>query len=139
MPVEPRREATMEISDRDIVRPPAYGLSESIRLPKNRTALPWIGLLLLGAGGYGVWRDPAGAMRLAERARDWGRSQLAQRSSTTADVPSTPSAVPSPPPSADAGAAHAVTEPSPSAPASAHRAAPARLGPGNVRNLRPSR
>ncbi len=46
-------EPTIELSEGDIVRPPAYGLDESIRIPKRRSILPWLVLLVLvGAGGW---------------------------------------------------------------------------------------
>jgi serine/threonine-protein kinase len=46
-------EPTIELSEGDIVRPPAYGLDESIRIPKRRSILPWLALLLvLGAAGW---------------------------------------------------------------------------------------
>jgi eukaryotic-like serine/threonine-protein kinase len=48
-------EPTIELSEGDIVRP--YGLDESIHIPKRRTVLPWVALLLLLGIGYGVWRS----------------------------------------------------------------------------------
>jgi serine/threonine-protein kinase len=45
-----RAERTIEISERDLVRP-SYGMDESVRIPKRRSILPWLVLLLLGAAG----------------------------------------------------------------------------------------
>ena len=50
-------EPTIELSEGDIVRPPAYGLDESVRLPKRRSLLPWIALLLLAGVGVKLWLD----------------------------------------------------------------------------------
>jgi serine/threonine protein kinase len=46
-------EPTIELSESDIVRPPAYGIDESVRLPKRRSILPW--LVLPVFAGVGVW------------------------------------------------------------------------------------
>jgi serine/threonine-protein kinase len=48
-------EPTIELSEGDIVRPPAYGLDESIRIPKRRSILPWLVLLVLVLVGAGGW------------------------------------------------------------------------------------
>jgi serine/threonine protein kinase len=54
-------EPTIELSEGDIVRPPAYGLDESIRIPKRRSILPWLALLLIagGAAWFYVRRTPS--------------------------------------------------------------------------------
>jgi serine/threonine-protein kinase len=61
-----RREPTIEISSRDFEpsapgKPapgkPAPGMDESVRLPKRRSVLPWIVLLVLGAIGTKLWLD----------------------------------------------------------------------------------
>jgi serine/threonine-protein kinase len=53
-PLPSTREPTMELSERDIVKP--YGLDESIRIPKTRSALPWVALLLVAGLALGAWR-----------------------------------------------------------------------------------
>ena len=50
-PVEP----TIELSESDIVRPPQFGLDESIRIPKRRSFLPWLLLLVVAAAGVKAW------------------------------------------------------------------------------------
>ncbi len=52
-------DATIEISASDLERPPAYGMDESIRIPKRRSILPWLALLLAGGGAFALWRDDA--------------------------------------------------------------------------------
>jgi serine/threonine-protein kinase len=54
--IAPVAEATIEVRDSDIVRP-QYGLDESIRIPKRRSLLPWIALLVIAAAGTKVWFD----------------------------------------------------------------------------------
>jgi serine/threonine protein kinase len=49
-------EPTIEVSERDIERPPPYGLDESIRIPKRRSVVPWLALTVLaGIIGAKVW------------------------------------------------------------------------------------
>jgi serine/threonine-protein kinase len=48
-------EGTMELSERDIIRPPSYGMDESIRIPKAGSILPWLALLALAGGGTWYW------------------------------------------------------------------------------------
>jgi serine/threonine-protein kinase len=50
-------EPTIEISERDLERPPPYGMDESIRIPKRRSILPWLLLLALGGIGGKLWFD----------------------------------------------------------------------------------
>jgi hypothetical protein len=49
-------EASIEIQDADIVRS-QYGLDASIRIPKNRSIVPWLLLLAVGGVGTKVWLD----------------------------------------------------------------------------------
>jgi serine/threonine-protein kinase len=56
----PSAEPTIELSEGDIVRPPTYGLDESVRLPKRRSVLPWIALLLAAGVGVKLWLDHRG-------------------------------------------------------------------------------
>jgi serine/threonine-protein kinase len=48
-------QATIEVSERDIVRPPPRGLEESVRIPKRRSILPWLLLLVLAGVGATIW------------------------------------------------------------------------------------
>ena len=82
VPAPPSKEPTIELSEGDIVRPPAYGLDESIRIPKRRSIIPWI--LLLGLAGAGAWLW-----------REHGRAWLG----TGADAPATSGSI-----AVDAGA-----------------------------------
>jgi serine/threonine-protein kinase len=139
-PREAPAEPTVELSERDFVRRPAYGLSDSIRIPKNASVLPWMVLLLVGAGGYALWRQPSHGMDLVESAERWGRSLIAQWQSSDPGQSPTPPPEPSATIAPEAGAvgsasqvAHQLPLPDPSA--TAHHPHPARLGPGNVRNL----
>jgi serine/threonine-protein kinase len=50
-------EPSIELSERDFERPPAYGMSESIRIPKRRSILPWLALLLFGGIAAKLWID----------------------------------------------------------------------------------
>ncbi len=135
-------EPTIELSERDLVPPRTYGLDESIRIPKNHSVLPWMALILAGGIGVALWRDPTHGTQLLERARMWGSSLLSSPSSTPSAgtltaTPETPADAP-----ADAGAARpagggALRSSSSASPSSSPpRAAPARVGPGSVQNLR---
>jgi serine/threonine-protein kinase len=63
---------------------PAYGLDESVRIPKNASLLPWLAvLLLLGGVGVAAWRDPTDASRLLGEVRAWGKSLLGPGTPTT--------------------------------------------------------
>ncbi len=88
-PVPPAstREQTMELSDRDIVKP--YGLDESIRIPKTRSALPWIALLFVAGLAFGAWRT-----------RSWWWSFLPTWTSSSSSAPG-----PTAPTGLDGGAA----------------------------------
>jgi serine/threonine-protein kinase len=54
---------TVELSERHLEPVPVYGLDESIRIPKRRSVLPWIALLLLAGAAVMLWkyRSPAAA------------------------------------------------------------------------------
>jgi serine/threonine protein kinase len=56
-PPPPRSEPTIELSEGDIVRPSSFGMDESVRLPKRRSLLPWLALLLLAGVGVKLWLD----------------------------------------------------------------------------------
>jgi serine/threonine-protein kinase len=139
-PKEAPAEATVELSERDFVRPPANGLDESIRIPKNASVLPWLALLVLGIGGYWVCREPSHGMRLLESAQTWGRSLIVDWQSSDPGQAPAPTPDPAATTAPEAGAAASSTQvahepPVPQAPAAARHPHPARLGPGNVRNL----
>jgi serine/threonine-protein kinase len=129
------REPTIELSERDIVRPPPFGMDESIRIPKNTPALPWIVLLVVVGAGFALWRDLAHGSRLLQSVH-----ALFAPGEPTAEAPpafdgSAQAVVEAatPPP-----AASSTRSPVPGAAASVpRRSAPARLGPGSVPNLRP--
>jgi serine/threonine protein kinase len=136
-------EATIELSERDLERPPAYGIDESIRIPKNQSVLPWLSLLLLGAVGVALWRDPSHGAQWFHAIASWASSLIAPAASGgAADGASATSPDGSPRTALDAGAGpRSGASSAPRAPATssggpAHRAAPVRLGPGNVQNLR---
>jgi serine/threonine protein kinase len=97
-------EPTIELSASDFEPSPRYGVDESIRIPKRRSILPWLALLLCGGAAAMFWRDPG-----------WLRS--AWPIGTSASSAPTPDA--SGAPGADAGGAR------PRASAT-HRPAPAR-------------
>jgi hypothetical protein len=69
-------EPTIEISESDLERRPAYGIDESIRIPKTGSILPWLGLLLLGGAGVGLWQDGARRAWVLDRLDGW-RTSLA--------------------------------------------------------------
>jgi serine/threonine protein kinase len=46
-----RAEPTIEISERDLERPRSHGTDESVRIPKHRSILPWLFLLVLAGAG----------------------------------------------------------------------------------------
>jgi hypothetical protein len=55
----PRDDRTIELSGSDLeyVERPAYGLADSIRIPKNRSIVPWILALVVLGGGAKCWID----------------------------------------------------------------------------------
>jgi serine/threonine-protein kinase len=104
----PPKEPTIELSERDLERPPAYGMDESIRIPKNGSVVPWLALLLIGGAGFAVWRDPSHGARQLETLKAWGHSLLAPAAATPAATPATTQASSAPAdasarPAADAG------------------------------------
>jgi hypothetical protein len=129
------QEPTIELSQSDIERPPPLGMDESIRIPKNASTLPWIVLLVVVGAGFALWRDPALGSHLLQAI-----SALLVPGESTAGAPpvqdgaaqAVPEAgIPVPPASSTRSSA-------PGASASApRRSAPAGLGAGSVRSLRP--
>jgi serine/threonine protein kinase len=152
LPAQPKAQpadSTIELSERDLERPQVYGMDESVRIPKTRSIVPWLALLLIGGGGFAAWRHAPSEARLValqwlSALKERGRSMLAPTASGVA------SAAPSDAPSAsdrmgadagaprirqDAGAPRAVSAgpphpwSAPSAP-STHRPMPARRDAG---------
>jgi len=109
------REATIELSGSDLEPQPAYGIDESIRIPKRRSILPWLLLLVLGGLGVLAWRNP-------DRVRDTWTSVAAwwaaRSNATDVDAGTAPSAS-----SAASSAPEAGVAPRPHNPAS-HRPPP---------------
>jgi eukaryotic-like serine/threonine-protein kinase len=108
--VEPKAataEPTIELSESDLERRPAYGMDESIRIPKAGSILPWLGLLLVGGAAAALWRDDADRTWVLERLDAW-RASLVGSAASSEPGPG-PSAPPDSSPRAtnDAGAARA--------------------------------
>jgi serine/threonine-protein kinase len=80
-----RGDPTINISERDFERPPAYGLDESIRIPKRRVLLPLLLLGIAGAGGAAwYFYRPAFAELLYPSAPSSTSSSSASAASTPA-------------------------------------------------------
>jgi hypothetical protein len=78
-------EPTIELSESDLERPPAFGLDESIHIPKRRSVLPWLALLLLcGAAGTKLWLD--GRIGANDAANAGASSTSAVESSSASDA-----------------------------------------------------
>ncbi len=132
-PGAPLSEATVELGDTDIVRS-QYGLDESVRIPKRRSMVPWIALLLLGgvgAVGTKIWLDRRSAVNVAPTPPV--ASDVAPTPQPDAGHAAVPASSGVPMPVADAGPATAdasVTHvPSPT-PAATHHVAPKKKPPG---------
>jgi eukaryotic-like serine/threonine-protein kinase len=72
------QDRTIEISASDLERRPAYGMDESIRIPKRGSLLPWFALLLVAGAGFAVWQDPARRSAVLEAVQGW-REPIAGR------------------------------------------------------------
>ena len=83
---------TIEISESDLERRPAYGIDESIRIPKTGSILPWLGLLLVGGAGVVLWQDGARRTWVLDKLDVW-RTSLAGPAGSSAPVAG-PSALP---------------------------------------------
>jgi serine/threonine-protein kinase len=123
---------------------------ESVRIPKRRTVLPWLALLLAVCVGGKLWLDrraarpppapsPAADESAAPSASEPTRNAAAHEppsSSATASAP--PRVAPPVASSASVHAAPAPVPPATSASASApHHTVPPKAGPSNVRKLQP--
>jgi eukaryotic-like serine/threonine-protein kinase len=67
-------EPTIEVSASDLERPRAYGLDESIRIPKTGSILPWLALLVAGGAAVALWRDDARRTAVFETLEGWRAS-----------------------------------------------------------------
>ncbi len=67
-------EPTIELSESDLERPRAYGLDESIRIPKTGSILPWLVLLVAGGAAVALWRDDARRTAVFETLEGWRAS-----------------------------------------------------------------
>jgi serine/threonine protein kinase len=135
-------EPTTELSASDLERPPAYGMDESIRIPKTGSMVPWLALLLAGGAAVALWHDDARRTSLLATLHAWGTSLVGPAASSAIG----PAASVGPNTSAggigDAGAAPATagsmtrTTATPSATAT-HRRMPTKLGASSAQ--RPAR
>ncbi len=53
----PPPERTIELSESDLERRPACGMDESVHLPRKRSSLPWLALLLFAGIGAKLWLE----------------------------------------------------------------------------------
>jgi serine/threonine protein kinase len=82
--VQPRApsEPTVELSESDLERPPAGGTDGSLRIPKTRSILPWVALLLVGAAAVALWYDEARRKSVLDAINGWGTSLLGPAASS---------------------------------------------------------
>jgi eukaryotic-like serine/threonine-protein kinase len=125
---------TVELSESDLERPPALGTDESLRIPKTRSILPWVALLLVGAAAVALWRDEARRESVLETINAWRASLLGPAASSVVRPgvivgPDSPARG-----SGDAGAARSTTRTMPSGVAT-HRPMPTKLGTSSAQAL----
>ena len=101
-------EVTIEVSERDLEARPQYGMDESIRIPKRRSILPWLALLLVGSGAAVLAVDAGRRARVVATLEAW-REYLLPPATTTPGPMATPEA-------SATGAPHPTAEASASAP-----------------------
>jgi len=133
-------EPTIELSERDFAPRPAYGLDESIRIPKSGSLWPWLALLLIGGAGVALWHDDERRTRVFETIHAWGTSLVGQSGLIdTAPAASAPPAPSVQPP--DAGAARVTaagsTHPTATASGGAHRSPPKASASGAPKSPHP--
>ncbi len=148
------QQTTIEVSQRDLrevspdlreVSQPA--IEESIRIPRRRSALPWLALLIAGGGGAWWWSHHHGGLSADPGSTIAAASATAQPTPPVA-APSTSAQVPLVVRDRDAGmdaaAASAASsrdagpaaKSSPSlGPSATHHGSPGKVGPGNVHKL----
>jgi hypothetical protein len=122
----------MAISDSDLERPPAYGMDESIRIPKTFSIWPWLAFFLLGGAGVLLY-DGVHRTMLVGAVKEWGARLWAPAPSSAAadSPPAAPGA--SSVAAADGGAARAVSGPG-GRPSGASTAHPAPVPSGSARS-----
>ncbi len=134
-------EPSIELSDGDIVRT-QYGLDESIRIPKRRSIVPWLFLLVVTGIGGKVWFDRRAQLAASQAPAP---SELASatapapapaplKASAPTPVISSATSDPRPKPAASVAAARPAAPaavPAPSASGS-HHAAPKKRSPASL-------
>jgi eukaryotic-like serine/threonine-protein kinase len=131
---------TIEISASDLERPPAYGMDESIRIPKRRSILPWLALLLVGGGAFALWRDDARRAWALRTFASWRASVEGPAASSAVDAGASAAPDAGARGTGDAGAATAPggsTTRSTAAPpgSTTHRTTPIKPGPSGAQRL----
>ncbi len=104
VPRKAAREPTIEVSESDIERPRAYGLDESIRIPKTGSILPWLALLVAGGAAVALWRDDARRTAVFETLEGWRASLVGPAAPSVTASATNPGPVASARVAGDAGA-----------------------------------
>ena len=107
LPRADRRAPPPQAGDGDIERPTAFGLDESLRIPKHGSIWPWVVLLMFAGVAVALWRDDTHRTALWSSMRTWSSRLLTHTASNppreapaTEPPPTSPASGP-----ADAGAA----------------------------------
>jgi serine/threonine-protein kinase len=133
----------LSASDLDVTRPQSDADEESIHIPKRRSIVPWIALLLFGGVGAKLWLDARAARAPVGTHVESPPSVSASAPVSSVSPPSSPddaamasAASPSASalPTAPSTPKPQLIAPPPSASAS-HRAAPSKVGPANLHRL----
>ncbi len=144
------QQTTIEVSQRDLREVSRPEVEESIRIPRRRSALPWLALLIAGGGGVWWWSHHRGAWSLdpgstiAAAPATPGPTPPVAVPAASAQVPlvvrdrdaraDLPDAAASAASSRDAGLAAAKSSPALGTSAT-HHGSPGKVGPGNVHKL----
>ena len=83
---------TIDVSASDLEPRPVYGMDESIRIPKRRSIVPWLALLLAGGGAFAFLRDDAHRASVLETLDAW-RTSLVGPAASSASSPSASSTI----------------------------------------------
>jgi serine/threonine protein kinase len=146
-------QTTIELSGGDLREASRPAIEESIRLPRHRSVLPWLGLAVAAVVGATLWvrhREsarssdtsavaaappavPAPAVSSAAPAVTAQAPVIVRDRDGGADASGTP---PSASPSARTAGLPAKTPSTPPTTSATHHAAPGKLGPGNVHKLK---